>query len=297
MLPESTRTAIAQSVLDATGHFRITDFTAAGGGCINSAYRLSDAAGQQLFLKVNHAALAEMFVAEFEGLTELRKPGAIRVPRPVCHGCDETHAWLVTEHIRFRPAGGQSEALLGEQLAAMHRQTADMFGWHRDNTIGSTPQSNRQSDAWIDFFRDERLSFQLQLAANNGFRGRLQVLGAELLERLPAFFDGYTPVPSLLHGDLWGGNLAFDEEGQPVIFDPAVYYGDREADIAMTGLFGGFGRTFYDAYNTAWSLDDGYAIRKTLYNLYHVLNHANLFGGGYAGQAESMMERLLASAR
>ncbi|HXH72123.1 MAG TPA: fructosamine kinase family protein [Mariprofundaceae bacterium] len=298
MLPEELRTAIGQSVFEASsGTFHLADIYPAGGGCINSAYRLSDADGRLLFLKLNRASLSGMFAAEFDGLVELRQPAAIRVPEPLCFGQTASHAWLVTEHIRFASPRAGSEARLGEELAALHRHTADRFGWHRDNTIGSTPQPNGQATDWIDFLRERRLGFQLRLAAGNGFRGRLQSLGERLLDDLPRFFDTYRPLPSLLHGDLWGGNLAYDEAGAPVIFDPAVYYGDREADLAMTELFGGFGRDFHAAYRAAWPLDEGYPVRKTLYNLYHILNHANLFGGGYASQAESMLQRLLAELR
>jgi fructosamine-3-kinase len=167
------------------------------------------------------------------------------------------------------------------------------FGWDRDNTIGSTPQLNEPSVDWVTFWRERRLGYQLELAARNGYRGRLKQRGERLLDGLGALLD-HNPVPSLLHGDLWGGNLGYDEAGEPVIFDPACYFGDREADLAMTELFGGFGRRFWAAYQEAWPLSEGYPVRKHLYNLYHVINHLNLFGGGYLSQAESMIDRLLA---
>ena len=175
----------------------------------------------------------------------------------------------------------------------MHQTTRGQFGWGRDNTIGSTPQPNKFSDDWIPFWQEQRLAYQLNLAAKNGYHGKLQERGKLLLEHFPALID-HNPVPSLIHGDLWGGNLSYDSNGNPVIYDPAVYYGDREADLAMTELFGGFGNRFYDAYNEAWPLDQGYKVRKTLYNLYHILNHLNLFGGGYGGQALRMINQLLA---
>jgi len=293
VLPDSLRAAIRQSVLSTTESFDIAEMAALGGGCINSAYRLIDKKGEQLFLKLNRAALADMFEAESAGLAELRRPAAIRVPAPICTGQYGEHAWLVTEHIRFASPCAGSEARLGEELAALHRFTGERFGWHRDNTIGSTPQPNAPAADWVGFWRRQRLGFQLRLAAGNGYGGRLQTLGERLLADLDGLFAGYQPAPSLLHGDLWGGNVAFDESGAPVIFDPAVYYGDRETDIAMTSLFGGFGRDFYAAYKAHWPLDAGFAVRKSLYNLYHILNHANLFGGGYARQAEGMMEGLL----
>ena len=171
---------------------------------------------------------------------------------------------------------------------------APRFGWPRDNTIGTTPQVNAWGDDWAEFFRDRRIAPQLALAARNGHGGALQRDGERLLAAIPALLAGHAPAPSLLHGDLWSGNAACLATGEPVIFDPAVYYGDREADLAMTELFGGFGADFYAAYRDAWPLPDGYERRRTLYNLYHVLNHLNLFGGGYGAQAETMIARLLA---
>lgn len=171
--------------------------------------------------------------------------------------------------------------------------TSSPFGFAHDNFIGTTSQPNAWTNDWITFWREQRLGFQLELAACNGYGGELQKLGQQLMERLPELFADYHPIPSLLHGDLWGGNHAYTADESPVIFDPAPYYGDREADMAMTELFGGFDQEFYAAYRAAWPLNAGFATRKVLYNLYHILNHANLFGGGYARQAEGMMRRLL----
>ena len=176
----------------------------------------------------------------------------------------------------------------------MHRVTRERFGWDTDNTIGSTLQINTCEHDWVDFWRTQRLQFQLQLAAENGHGGRLQSQGEKLLDAFPALFVGYSPPASLLHGDLWSGNYAFNRSGEPVIYDPAVYYGDREADLAMTELFGGFGADFYAAYRANYPLDAGYGVRKTLYNLYHILNHLNIFGEGYRSQAYRMMDALLA---
>ncbi len=261
-----------------------------GGGSINASYRV-EGSGQCYFVKTNTAQRLEMFAAEAKGLDALASAQAIRVPQPVCRGVAGKHAYLVMEFIMFGRGG--SPRALGEQLAAMHRHTQSEFGWQCDNTIGSTPQINTLSDHWTSFFREHRLGFQLKLAAKNGYGGSLQHKGERLMADLGLFFEGYSPQTSLLHGDLWGGNHAVDMEGHPVLYDPAVYYGDRETDMAMTELFGGFGSAFYAAYNEAWPLDAGYDVRKTLYNLYHVLNHANLFGGGYARQAEGMMDCLL----
>jgi fructosamine-3-kinase len=286
--------AIADAIARATGERLASPRTAPlSGGCINRAFRL-EAGSARWFVKLNAASRLAMFEAEAAGLTEILATGTLRVPRPVCALACGADAFLVLEWLELDGDGRDGAARLGEGLAAMHRHTAPRYGWSRDNTIGSTPQRNTPADDWIAFWRAERLGFQLELAARNGLRGRLQSLGEALLQRCPALFAGYRPQPALLHGDLWGGNAAFTAAGEPVVFDPAVYYGDREADLAMTELFGGFGPGFYAAYRAVYPLDEGYGLRKAFYNLYHVLNHANLFGGGYAGQAERMMERLLA---
>jgi fructosamine-3-kinase len=261
-----------------------------GGGSINQTYRIESNQGP-FFVKLNSAAGLEMFKAEAEGLDELRQAESLRIPRPLSWGLAQHQSFLVMEYLDL--GGSGSAAALGEGLAAMHRVTADQFGWYRDNTIGSTLQNNRHCDSWETFWGEHRLGFQLQLAKSRGGGGRLYERGERLIGALPAVLDGREPEASLLHGDLWSGNYAFTRAGEPALFDPAVYYGDREADLAMTELFGGFSREFYAAYQHAWPLDPGYATRKKLYNLYHVLNHYNLFGGGYLSQAQGMIEGLL----
>ena len=261
-----------------------------GGGCINQAVRIRYG-DTTYFVKLNSASGLDMFSAEAQGLEELRQCRELKIPAPVCVGSDGQSAWLVMENLAL--GGHGSAAALGEGLAAMHRITREAYGWDIDNTIGSTPQENAWLDDWIDFWRQRRLRFQLDLAGRHGAGRALTAKGEQLIDALPALFDGYTPAASLLHGDLWSGNYAYTADGEPAIFDPAVYYGDREADLAMTELFGGFGRDFYAAYNQAWPVDTGYPVRKTLYNLYHILNHYNLFGGGYASQAQRMAESLL----
>lgn len=277
--------------------FEPVGYETVAGGCINAAAVLSGADGRRFFVKLNDAKHLEMFRAEADGLKELARAGAVRVPQPICTGSTGRQAFLALEYVALRPASRRTSQRLGEALARQHRVTRAQFGWHRDNTIGATAQINTWHDDWVAFFRRERLGMQLALAAQHGYRGRLQTLGAQLLALLPAFFSTYRPLASLLHGDLWSGNYAATADEEPVIFDPAVYYGDRETDLAMTELFGGFGEAFYRAYQAAWPLDAGYRVRKHLYNLYHVLNHLNLFGGGYAGQAERLMRSLLAEVR
>lgn len=284
--------AIEAAIAGATGaDFKISSSRAVGGGCINQA-RLVEGGGRRYFVKTNSAGLADMFEAEAQGLAELEAARALRVPHPVACGVSAEASFLILEYLQLDGSGDWAE--LGRGLARQHEKTAASFGWVRDNTIGSSPQVNTPASDWPGFWREQRLGFQLALAENNCLGGNLQRLGHELLPRLGGLFPGYRPVPSLLHGDLWSGNAAFTTAGEAVVFDPAVYYGDREADLAMTELFGGFDTRFYAAYREAWPLDPGYSVRKLLYNLYHVLNHANLFGGGYVSQSAGMMQRLLA---
>jgi protein-ribulosamine 3-kinase len=266
-------------------------WTRCGGSALNALWRL-DAGGARFFVKVNAFARAEMLGGEADGLRELARAGAVRVPAPVAQGAADGVAFLALEWLEM--AGGGRDAALGHALARLHRTTAPRFGWHRSNTIGTTPQDNPWSDDWAAFFRDRRIAPQFALAAANGHRGRLQREGERLLAAIPALLAGHAPPASLLHGDLWSGNAGALAGGEPVIFDPAVYFGDRETDLAMTGLFGGFGRDFYAAYHAAWPLPEGHERRRGLYALYHVLNHLNLFGGGYLAQAEATIGRLLA---
>lgn len=276
---------------------RMIKTTPISGGSINSAYRLDCMLNEhekRFFVKINRFDHADMFAAEVEGLKALGEAKAIRVPQAVLSGMNDSHAWIVTEYIAFGGADANSDRKLGEQLAMLHRHTSDGFGWHRDNTIGSTAQLNPQMNDWPMFWRQYRLGYQFDLLAGRG----VHIAGRDaLLDVVPTFFASYQPVPSLLHGDLWGGNRGVDDQGEPIIFDPAVYYGDRETDLAMTELFGGFGADFYASYQDTWPLDADYAVRKRLYNLYHILNHANLFGGAYLHQAEGMVARLLAEVR
>lgn len=266
-----------------------------GGGCINSAAML-DLGPRRYFVKHNDRSRLEMFVAEAEGLRALAAAKAVRVPAPVCWGTSEDAAFLVLEYLQLSTLAAAAEDALGTQLAALHRITQAQFGWHRNNTIGASPQLNAYSATWPEFFRDRRLGYQLGLAAAKGYRA-LSSQGERLLAHVGAFFRNYTPPPSLLHGDLWGGNVGATRDGEPVIYDPAVYFGDREADLAMTALFGGFSERFYRSYEAAWPLAPGYEMRRTLYNLYHALNHLNLFGRSYLAQCERMLGQLLAETR
>ena len=285
---------IEQAIRDAAGNgFSATSRSPVQGGSINEAWRL-EGPGGPFFVKLNEAARLPMFEAEAAGLRALRASDAIRVPRTVALGTAGNHSFLALEYIELGAMTRAASARLGQQLALLHRAEAAQFGWDRDNTIGSTPQTNAWNPSWPAFFAENRLRFQLELAAANGARAELLDGGARLAESLGAFFRDYRPPPSLLHGDLWSGNCDADNAGDPVLFDPAVYYGDREADLAMTELFGGFDDLCEAADAEAWPLDPGYGLRKTLYNLYHVLNHFNLFRGAYHQQARHMTEMLLA---
>ena len=285
---------IEQAIRDASGNAFVLDkHDSIGGGCINAAIKISGS-GRAFFLKLNNASLIDMFEAEADGLREIAAANAVRVPQPLCTGISGNQAFIVMEYLDMGGRGGATVmARFGEQLAQMHHHTARQFGWHRDNTIGSTPQRNDWHDDWLGFWREQRLGYQLELAGKHGLGARVLLKGEKLQDNLPAFFSEQ-PQASIVHGDLWSGNYGISNGGEPVIFDPAVYFGDRETDLAMTELFGGFGSDFYSAYNNTWPLASGYRQRKTLYNLYHILNHYNLFGGGYGAQAEGMIDQLLA---
>ena len=264
------------------------------GGDINKA-GLIKCGNTRWFVKYHQNAPAGMFAAEAQALKEISEQGCIKAPSPIAQGNDGDTSWLVLEYLEITASG--SAALLGEQLAAMHAITGHQYGWSRDNYIGSTPQRNTYSEDWTAFWRDCRLKPQLELAQASGHGRQLINKGERLLESLDQFMADRQPAACLLHGDLWAGNKAFTTDGQPVIFDPASYYGDRETDIAMTELFGGFEQSFYSAYQSCLPLSDGYRLRRDLYNLYHMLNHLNLFGAGYHSRCVTIIDQLMAQVR
>ena len=285
--------SIVQHIEQTTGQvFSVKQQQSMGGGSINDAFLLTGDDEKQYFVKTNLSGQQAMFEAEAKGLQEMASSNTIKVPEPVCFGENKSQSYIVLEYLDM--GGRANQNVLGEQLAAMHHVTAEQFGWEINNTIGATFQANTWNKNWIDFWSQQRLGFQLQLAAQNGYGGALQSLGEKLLIEMPKLFTGREIKPSMLHGDLWGGNVAGLKDGTPVIFDPAFYYGDREADLAMTYVFGGFSADFYASYQNAFPLDDGFAVRKTFYNIYHIINHLNLFGGGYHGQSIHMLEQVLA---
>ncbi len=286
--------SIVQHIQQTTGRtFSDYSQTSIGGGGINAAFQLKTPE-QSYFIKLNTPQRESMFEAEAQGLLNIAATNCIRVPDVICFGKTATHSYLVLEYIACQRFDQTSSTLLGEQLAQLHHIAQPYFGWHCDNTIGSTPQYNPREHDWLTFWQQHRLQQQLTFAKQNGYAQQLQDKGDRLTDKLGVFFEAYSPQPALLHGDLWSGNAATDSQGRPIIYDPACYYGDREADIAMTELFGGFSQSFYDAYRANLPLDAAYQTRKSLYNLYHILNHVNLFGGSYLSQASQMIDQLLA---
>jgi len=250
--------------------------------------------GGRFFVKVGTPEQRARLRAEARGLEALRATGAVRVPQMWLVGGEARHYFLMLEYLELQPGDSAAHARLGRELAALHRHTAEYYGFERDNFIGATPQINVQQNEWPAFWREARLLPQLKLAQREaGARGFVEQ-GLLLAEKLPQLFSGYTPRPSLLHGDLWPGNVGFVAGGEPVLYDPAAYYGDREAELAMTEMFGGLPPAFHAAYHEAWALDAGYVVRKGLYKLYHLLNHYNLFGESYAEAVRAQTAALLA---
>lgn len=274
---------------------RIAKTGSAGGGCINDARVLHLEDGRSYFLKSNPDPLPGMFPREAEGLEALANVGAIRVPRPVGTGGEEEGGvpFIVMEHISTGSPKGNFQEIFGRQFAQLHLQSKqDRYGFERDNYLGSTPQPNSWNESWVAFWRENRLGFQLELARNNGLSDPdFDRRGDLLLDRLEELIGEPEEPPCLLHGDLWGGNYLADSEGDPVLIDPAAYYGRREADLAMTMLFGGFGAAFYSAYKEAWPLAEGSESRLEIYKLYHLLNHLNLFGGSYYSGCIGILRR------
>ena len=263
-----------------------------GGGSINRTGTIELSNGVTLFLKENSRDHKDLFKAEAAGLEALRAAEGPRVPEPVALFEDGRNQYLLMEAIPQGRKSGDFFFRFGRELARLHETNkTEAFGFSMDNHIGSTPQKNPWTGSWVEFYGEHRLRFQIGLARRKGLADGSMEKGVErIIEKL----DSLLPEPehpALLHGDLWGGNYMVDEQGEPVLIDPAVYYGHREADLAMTELFGGFRPEFYRAYDEAYPLQPGYKGRVDLYNLYHLLNHLNLFGGGYAGSCRSIIRQ------
>jgi fructosamine-3-kinase len=263
------------------------DVRPVAGGDSHAAARL-ETRKQRWFIKWDAAARLGQFEAELEALRILSVADGPILPDGVCAGSNGTHAWLVTGWLDLQPTG--DAPAFGTRLAAMHRRTQDCFGWHADNVLGASRQDNRPHDSWPEFWWSRRLAPQLERALASG------LAPGATPETLRAASDqllSHRPPPALVHGDLWGGNHAFLADGSPVIFDPAPYYGDRETDLAMMRLFGGFHPSVFEAYEGAWPLSPGSRERLPLYQLYHLLNHYNLFGSGWASRVTQSLRATL----
>ncbi len=278
--------------LDQNGYGEVTSSQAVGGGCINHGTRLQISSGKSFFLKTNRQAPEDMFACEAEGLEALRNPGGklvaggLRVPQPHVWGAD----FLLLEDLAPAPRRPGYWVEFGRRLAALHNHASGRFGFYHDNYLGSTPQPNPwMEDGWA-FFGEHRLLYQARLAQQKGYFGNGQIQQVErLARRLPELVP---PQPaSLIHGDLWSGNALTDEKGEPAIIDPAAHYGWAEAELGMTALFGGFPEDFYRAYQEARPLEPGLYGRFPLYNLYHLLNHLNLFGESYLGEVMGILRK------
>jgi protein-ribulosamine 3-kinase len=266
----------------------IQEFSFAGGGCINQGGKLKTTAGS-FFLKWNDAKkFPAMFEAESKGLKLLRQQNVIRIPDVIGHGESNSFQFLLLEFIEQKSRSKNYWEQLGQKLASLHECSAGFFGLGYDNYIGSLPQYNNSNTGWVDFFIEQRLQVQVKLAVENGVANTdWEKKFAALYNKLPSLIA--VEAPSLLHGDLWSGNLITGQKGEPCLIDPAVYYGNREADLAMTKLFGGFSATFYAAYQEAFPLSPGHQQRVDLYNLYPLMVHVNLFGGSYVHSVESIL--------
>ncbi len=266
-----------------------------GGGCINDTGILNLSDGSRAFIKRNGRNQENLFLREAEGLRALAAvEGAPAVPQVLGAGKDSRFAFLVMEYLEPSPRRQDFWEIFGREMAALHRNgRSGECGFFHDNHIGATAQPNGSQSSWIAFFREKRLEFQLKLARERGLAdSSMTRLVSRVMDRLDTLLiEPDDHRPSLLHGDLWGGNFIDGPEGKACIIDPAAYYGHREADLAMTSLFGGFSSAFYSAYDEAWPLESGFSERRDLYNLYHMLNHLNLFGGGYAGSVLSIASR------
>ncbi len=285
-------TSLENTIATALGH-KIIEAASVSGGDISRAARVRLSDGRQILVKWQSGAAAGLFTAERRGLELLQSAEAVRVPAVLLQreAAAERPAFIALEWLGRGTSTPSVAAALGQGLARLHRLTASSYGLDHDNFIGANPQPNQAADNWVTFFRDRRLGFQMKLAEQRGY---LSSVRAALLEKLLARLGDWLPTQpaaSLLHGDLWGGNWLATDTGEPALIDPAVYYGHREAELAFTELFGGFPAAFYAAYNQAWALDGGYAERKDLYNLYHLLNHLNLFGESYGSGVDAILAR------
>lgn len=270
---------------------KIISATSLSGGCISDAYKISLQDNRNLFLKINSSLPQDMFQKEANGLKELAKPNVIKIPNVIA----VNDTFILLEFIENGIKQKNFFEDFGRAFAEMHKYTSSSFGFYEDNYIGSTKQINiadeNEKNNWTAFYFNKRILFQFRLAEKNGYATDELKNGISFLENnIQKILKGSNEPPSLLHGDLWSGNYMVNASGKVCLIDPAVYYGHREADLAMTKLFGGFSESFYKSYNESFRLKDGYSYRENIYKLYHVLNHLNLFGSGYYSQAVSLIK-------
>ncbi len=278
-------------IIESTINDRVINSSPLSGGCISDSQLITSGSGKKYFMKVNYNQPRDMFIKEANGLNELRKPNVIRIPEVVSVDSDFILLEAIESKARIKNFFGD----FGRKFAQMHKQSSENYGFFENNYIGSTLQINipQKSEAkyWSEFYFNNRIFFQYELAVKNGYADTtLTSLIKKLENNISDILKGSDEPPSLLHGDLWSGNFIVDEKGEACLIDPAVYYGHREADLAMTKLFGGFSIEFYHAYNEYYPLTDGYDYRENIYKLYHVMNHLNLFGTGYYGQTISLLK-------
>ena len=270
---------------------RILNTTTISGGCINEGFRLETTSGP-FFLKLNLAdRFPKMFQAEAKGLELLNQHSNFTVPKPKVVGASGVQQYLVMEWIGSGSATSDFNNQFGQWLAELHRSTQPTFGLDHSNYIGSLPQSNNQYDSWPEFYWTERLQPQIRLATNSGLMTNAMTTGFDRFETHHTSLYPNEP-PALLHGDLWSGNYGVAENGSPMMFDPAVYYGHREMDLAMMKLFGGFSQLIFDAYDEHLPLETGWEERIPIGQLYPLMVHVNLFGSSYGRQVEQILSRL-----
>lgn len=246
----------------------------------------------RVFVKTLPPTRAGLLSAEADGLAAIEATETVRVPRVLGRGSLDNLPWLALEYLDLDRRGERADAALGRGLAELHRNSSDQYGWHCNNYIGATPQPNHHSGEWSEFFLQQRLGFQFDRLDRSDCGGGWSDLKHRVEAAWQRRFSGHNPEPALIHGDLWCGNAAAVDRTEPVIFDPAVHFADRECDLAMTHLFGGFSPAFYQAYEQAWPLPEGHEERRPFYKLYHLLNHANLFGGPYHDSVRRLVDHL-----
>jgi protein-ribulosamine 3-kinase len=293
LLPDPVRRDVERALQELTGSHHIASATPVGGGCINNGLHVHTDADSSFFLKWNDRAPVEMFAREAEGLGRLRSVDAVVVPEPIAFGGDDASpSWLLMEYVPSGPGSAEADWRLGHGLAKIHaHHDGETFGLAIDNWIGSLPQPNKPSGSWGEFWRDQRIIPQLTAARERGHL--VDPLMDRVVDVIPMALSDVTR-PRLVHGDLWSGNTYVTRGDQPVLVDPAVYFGDGEVDLAMSELFGGFGRDFYDAYEALIPVSHDYhGYRRELYQLYYLLVHVNLFGPSYLAATRRAAEQVL----